>query len=229
MSWVTHFAKSSVGAKFVMGLTGFILFGFVLVHMLGNLQIFLGPDAINSYAAFLKSNGELLWPARMVLLVAVLLHIWSGVRLTTLNKAARPQAYQVKKWRKATFTSRTMFWSGITLLAFIVYHLLHFTLGVAHPEFSQLTDLQGRHDVYAMMVHSFQVPGISASYIIAMLSLGLHLNHGASSMFQSLGLNSSKYNCMLRAIGPVFSIVIVLGNISMPIAVLLGWVTLSGG
>jgi succinate dehydrogenase / fumarate reductase, cytochrome b subunit len=229
MSWVTQFAKSSVGAKVIMGLTGFILFGFVLVHMLGNLQMFLGADAINSYAAFLQSNLELLWPARIVLLVAVLLHIWAGIRLSWLNQTARPEAYQVKKWRKASWTSRTMMWTGLTLLAFIIYHLLHFTLGIAHPDSFHLVDAQGRHDVYAMMVYSFQNLGISLSYIVAMIFLGLHLNHGASSMFQSLGLNSSKYNCTLRAVGPVFSIVIVLGNISMPIAVLLGWVTVSGG
>ena len=226
MSWIRKFAKSSIGAKVVMALTGLVLFGFVIVHMLGNLQLFLGPDAINSYAAFLKSKPALVWSVRGFLLLAVALHIGAGVWLAALNQAARPTGYAKKSWRKASFSSRTMIWSGVTLLAFIIYHLLHFTVGSVHPENFHLLDIEGRHDVHAMMVLGFQNLGVSISYIIAMLLLGLHLSHGASSMFQSLGLNHPRYNPLLSKVGPVFAAVIVLGNISMPLAVLMGWVTL---
>ena len=229
MSWVVKFAKSSIGAKIVMGLTGLVLFGFVLIHMLGNLQIFMGQEAYNGYAAFLKGTAELLWSARLVLLASVLLHIASGLRLAWLNRAARPVAYTHKRFVKATLTSRTMALSGLVVMAFIIYHLLHFTLGVVQPEYFELVDAKGRHDAYSMFIYGFRNVYIAASYMVAMVLLGMHLNHGASSMFQSLGLNHPRFNGLLQRVGPVFSIIIVLGNISMPIAVLLGWVTLPGG
>lgn len=228
MGWVVKFAKSSIGAKILMALTGLILFGFVLTHMLGNLQIFLGQEPYNAYANFLKTSPELLWPARLTLLAAVLLHIASGLRLSALNSAARPHAYQQKSFTRATLTSRTMVYSGGLLLAFIVYHLLHFTLGVTNPEHFHLTDAKGRHDVYSMFILGFQNPAIAGSYIVAMVFLGLHLEHGVSSLFQSLGINHPRFNGFIHSLGPVFAIIIFLGNISMPIAVQAGWITLPG-
>jgi succinate dehydrogenase / fumarate reductase, cytochrome b subunit len=229
MGWVTKFAKSSIGAKIIMALTGMILFGFVLVHMLGNLQVYLGQEAYNAYANFLKSTPELLWPARIVLILAVLTHIASGLRLSALNAAARPHAYAKKHFTKATITSRTMVYTGGVVLAFIVYHLLHFTLGVTDPVHYHLMDAKGRHDVYSMFVLGFQNIYVAGSYIVAMLFLFPHLEHGVSSMFQSLGINHPRYNAMLGKIGPVFATIVVLGNISMPVAVQLGWLTLPAG
>ena len=229
MGWVVKFAKSSIGAKILMALTGMALFGFVIAHLLGNLQVFLGQDQYNAYAAALKGLPELLWPARLGLLAAVLLHIVSGLRLAALNQAARPVGYAQKRYTKASFTSRNMTVSGLLLLSFIVYHLLHFTFGLTHPEAAHLTDAKGRHDVYSMFIMGFQNVYVSIAYIVAMVCLGLHLEHGASSMFQSLGLNHPRYNPLLQMIGPVFAVIIVLGNISMPIAVLLGILGLPAG
>jgi succinate dehydrogenase / fumarate reductase cytochrome b subunit len=228
MGWVTKFAKSSIGAKILMALTGLMLFGFVLVHMLGNLQVYLGQDAYNAYAAFLKSTPELLWPARLGLIGAVLLHIVSGLRLAVINNAARPHAYAQKHFTRATLTSRTMVYTGCLLLAFVVYHLLHFTLGVTNPEHFHLLDGKGRHDVYSMFILGFQNIYVAGSYIVAMLFLGLHLEHGVSSLFQSLGLNHPRYDALLAKVGPGFAVLVVLGNISMPLAVQMGWLTLPG-
>lgn len=229
MAWVVKFAKSSIGAKALMAVTGLVLFGFVLVHMLGNLQVYIGQEEYNSYAAFLKSKPEILWGARSVLIASVLLHIVSGVRLNLLNQAARPVAYAQKTFTKATFTSRSMVLSGLVVLAFIIYHLLHFTLGVTDPSHYHLHDAQGRHDVYSMFIYGFKNVYVAVAYIVAMVLLGMHLNHGASSLFQSLGLNGPRYSNLTERIGPVFATIIVIGNISMPLAVLMGWLTLPAG
>jgi succinate dehydrogenase / fumarate reductase cytochrome b subunit len=223
MGWIVRFAKSSIGAKMVMALTGLALFGFVVAHMIGNLQLFMGREALNAYAALLKSQAGLLWVMRLGIIAAVILHILSGIRLSTLNKQARPVAYAVKNWRRASPSSRTMIWTGLMVLAFIVYHLLHFTLGVTNPDHFALRDAQGRHDVYGMVIAGFQNVWVTGSYVLAMLMLGPHLSHGASSMFQSLGLRHPQYDSMISKIGPTFAAVIVIGNITMPLAVLFGY------
>ena len=229
MAWVVKFAKSSIGAKALMAVTGLVLFGFVLVHMLGNLQVYIGQEEYNAYAAFLKGKPEILWGARSVLIASVLLHIVSGVRLNLLNSAARPVAYTKKIFTKATFTSRSMVLSGLVVLAFVIYHLLHFTLGVTDPSHYHLHDAQGRHDVYSMFIYGFKNVYVAVWYMISMVLLGMHLNHGASSLFQSLGLNGPRYSSLIERIGPVFATIIVIGNISMPLAVLMGWLTLPAG
>ena len=222
MSWLIDFAKSSIGAKVVMGVTGLMLIGFVIIHMLGNLQVFLGQEALNSYAKALHDLGGLLWVARFGLIGAVVLHIASGLRLASLNRAARPVRYAYETTVKATFASRYMRMSGIVVLAFIVYHLAHFTLGITHPEHKALVDSLGRPDVYSMVILGFQQPLISISYIIAMVLLWFHLNHGASSLFKSLGLRHPKYNSMIDKAGPAIATLVVGGNIIMPLAILAG-------
>ncbi len=229
MGWVVQFAKSSIGAKFLMAVTGLILFGFVLVHMAGNLQVFLGPEAYNNYANFLKSLPELLWPARLVLLSSAILHVVSGLRLAAIDKAARPVAYAQRRYREATPWSRSMALSGLVVLAFIVYHLLHFTLGVTDPSHAHLRDPLGHHDVYSMFVYGFQNVYVAGAYIVAMMLLGLHLSHGVTSLFQTLGISHPRYSLAIGKIGPIFAIIIVLGNISMPLAVLMGWIKLRVG
>jgi succinate dehydrogenase / fumarate reductase cytochrome b subunit len=222
MSWLVNFAKSTIGAKVVMGVTGVMLIGFVIMHMVGNLQIFIGAEALNAYGKMLHDLGGLLWAARFGLIGAVVLHILSGLRLASLNKAARPVRYVHETTVQASFASRYMKLSGLVVLAFIVYHLLHFTVGGAVPDDTHWVDPQGRKDIYKMVVLGFQQPAVSLSYIVAMILLGLHLNHGASSLFKSLGLRNSKYNNMLDKVGPALAIFVVLGNCSMPIAILTG-------
>lgn len=222
MGWLVEFVKSSIGAKIVMGVTGLILVGFVIMHMLGNLQVFLGPDALNGYAKSLHDLGPLLWVARLVLLGAVVLHLASGLRLASLNSAARPVAYAHETTVTATFSSRYMRMSGIVVLAFLVYHLAHFTLGLTHPEHKAMEDAMGRPDVYSMVILGFRQPIVAVSYIVAMVLLWFHLNHGASSLFKSLGLRHPNYNSMLDKVGPAVATVVVGGNIAMPVAILAG-------
>jgi succinate dehydrogenase / fumarate reductase cytochrome b subunit len=234
MSWFRNYVKSSVGAKHIMAITGIILSVFVLGHMLGNLQIFLGRDAINSYALALKENFPLLWGTRVVVFVSVVIHIAAALRLVALNRAARPVRYHVFRPSRSPFYARVMPWTGLILLAFIVYHIMHFTLGQVLPEAfasRELIDpLTGatRHDVYTMTVLGFQNYAVSFSYIVAMAFLCMHLAHGVSSMFQSLGLRHPKYNAIIRNAGPVFGWLLFIGNSSMPIAVMAGLVTLPG-
>lgn len=219
MGWVFEFFGSSVGKKMVMAVTGVILFGFVLGHMLGNLQVYQGPERLNAYAALLKSTGGMLWAVRFGLLAAVGLHAWAATSLTLTSWAARPQGYRVVGSRGSTYASRTMRWGGPIVALFIVYHLLHLTVGSAHPSFDHA-------DVYGNVVRGFSVWWVSASYIVAMLALGLHLYHGVWSMFQTVGLNHPRYNPLIRTLATIFAIVVVVGNVSIPAAVLIGLVHL---
>lgn len=227
MSWFGKYLKSSVGAKHMMAITGLMLVGFVLAHMLGNLQIFMGQAAINAYAVKLKSLGGLLWVMRGGLLVAALVHIFSAWRLVSMNNAARPVKYKMVKSEKSTFASRTMKWGGIIVVLFLAFHLVQLTLGGGTGEFAKnfnLLDEFGRHDVYNMTVLGFQNVAVSGMYIVAMLALCLHLSHGVSSVFQSLGINHPKYNGIIKMAGPGFATLVLIGNCSMPIAVLAGMV-----
>jgi succinate dehydrogenase / fumarate reductase, cytochrome b subunit len=208
---------STAGKKAVMAVSGFILFLFVVGHLIGNLQIYEGPKKLNGYAVLLRSAPALLWGVRTVLLAMVLLHIWSAVQLAARNIAARPVAYSKKKATGSSYASRTMYWSGPIILAFVIYHLLDFTFGKVNPHFEP-------GNVYGNVVASFQVIPVAAFYVIAMLLLCLHLYHGLWSMFQSLGFSHPRYTPMLRRGAAVVAILIAAGNISIPLAVLSGWV-----
>jgi succinate dehydrogenase / fumarate reductase, cytochrome b subunit len=217
MTGVLSFYRTSIGKKAVMAVTGVILFGFVIGHMIGNLSIYSGQEAINNYAAFLKSTGSLLWVVRGILLAAVLLHIVAAVQVTMENRASRPSRYAFQKTIQASLASRTMRWGGLLLLFFIIYHLLHFTVGVAPGG--------GAHDptdVYNNVVRGFSNPIVAGFYILSMFALGMHIYHGAWSMFQTMGLNNNRFNIGLRRFATLAAAVLVLGNISIPIAVLLG-------
>jgi succinate dehydrogenase / fumarate reductase cytochrome b subunit len=224
MSWFGDFYKSAVGKKAVMAVTGIILFGFVLVHMLGNLKLYEGPQLLNNYAGFLRSVGGpavppsgLLWIARLVLLVAVFLHMWAAWQLTLLNRQARPADYVRRDVVHTTYASRTMRWGGIIILLFVLYHLLDLTWGVANPNYVE-------KDVYHNVVASFSRWWISLFYIVAQLALGLHLYHGLWSLFQSLGWNHPRFNRWRSGFAHAFAWIITLGNISFPVAVLAHWV-----
>ncbi len=211
------FAGSSIGRKVIMAVTGAILVGFVFVHMIGNLQVYLGPAALNHYGVFLREflHGAGIWIFRSVLLVAVLLHIWSATSLTLDSRRARPEGYRQQKWKESTYASRTMRWGGVILLLFVIYHLLHLTTGAAHPSF-----IEG--DVYHNFVAGFQSVPVSLFYILAMLALGLHLRHGVWSMFQTLGVSHPRYIRMAHVGAWIFAAIIVIGNVSFPLAVLAG-------
>jgi len=217
MSWALSFVRSTIGKKVVMAVTGLILFGFVVAHMLGNLQVYLGPTRLDEYGAALRKLPALLWTARLTLLLAVAAHVWASTSLTLANRAARPVGYRRKQSLAATYASRTMWWSGPILLLFIVYHLLHFTTGTLHPRF-----VEG--GVHHNFVTGFQVPWVSAFYILAMLCLGLHLYHGVWSMLQTVGLSHPRYNPLRHAFATLITVVVVGGNISFPVAVLTGFV-----
>ncbi|WP_152051953.1 succinate dehydrogenase cytochrome b subunit [Tautonia marina] len=279
--------RSSIAKKAVVAITGLLLFGFVIGHMVGNLQIFLGRETINNYAEFLHSMPELLWVARIGLLVAVALHITFTIWVSKENRESRPQRYVMERTTRASSASRTMLLSGLLVLAFIVYHLLHFTVQVTNPDYQQYYEHHGqpvtlvsfeptqigpgqeqadldaaveastpgndvateaaraiqeipadsvaeserreyRRDVYRMVILGFRDPLIALTYIVAQILLGLHLSHGASAMFQTLGLTIPKYRRGLFLVGPVAATIIVLGNVSIPAFILLDYWTKFG-
>jgi succinate dehydrogenase / fumarate reductase, cytochrome b subunit len=216
-----------VGKKVVMAVTGLVLVGFVIAHMLGNLKIFLGAEAIDAYAVFLRTMGEpalpyglLLWVVRIVLLACVALHITAAVGLTRMNWAARPQGYDTKKSIATTYAARTMRWSGVILVLFIVYHLLHLTAGVVGFQPGEFHHLAVYHNVAA----GFSVWYVSLFYIVAMACLCLHLDHGIWSMLQTLGCNNARTTSALKGLSRVVALLVFAGFISVPVAVLAGWV-----
>jgi succinate dehydrogenase cytochrome b subunit len=215
---VTTFWRSTVGKKIVVALTGAIGWGYLIAHMTGNLLVFRGAAKIDAYAGFLKSNLGLLWTVRSILLVAVIAHIVAAFQLARISQKSRPIGY--KRWRPvgSDFASRTMRWTGPIVGIFIVYHLLHFTLGTVHPDFHA-------GQVYHNITTGFHVWYASAFYIVAMLALFGHLYHGTWSMFQSVGVNHPKYNRLVRPLATIISVLIVLGFISIPVAVLLGFIS----
>lgn len=223
---ILSFFKTVVGKKIIVAITGLFMIMFLIMHLLGNLQIFSGPDAINQYAALLKSMPKIVWSFRIALIMAVFAHISLTISLTNANKRARPEGYQVKQSRKASFMSRTMMISGLTVLAFIAYHLAHYTIGLVNPEYMQLTDAQGRHHVYNMMVMGFSNPVVSAFYIVAQLLLASHVSHGISSATRTLGLGDQRLYLLIQRIGVIFAGIIAVLYISIPVSVLIGCIHL---
>ncbi|MCU0783065.1 MAG: succinate dehydrogenase cytochrome b subunit [Verrucomicrobia bacterium] len=229
MSSTANLFRSSLGKKFVMAATGALLVLFVAGHMVGNLQVFLGPEAINRYGHFLQTNLEIIWPVRFGLILLLVLHVWSAARVSRENKAARPVGYLVEPAEPAaSYASRTMLMSGLIVAAFIIYHLLHFTVQVqainlAGKDFLALRDEQGRHDVYAMVILGFQQPLVSGFYIVAIGLLCMHLSHGARAMFQSLGLKTHYWATAVDTSAKIIAWVIFLGYVSIPVAVLCGF------
>ena len=216
------FFQSPIGKKSVMAVTGLIGFGFVIGHMLGNLQVYLGPEVMNAYGMKLHEMPALLYGARTVLTVAVLLHIIAAVQLINMNRAARPEGYTKLTPIVSSYAARTMRWSGPILAAFIIYHLLHFTIGVAHPSFAYQDELRTIPAPYENVVRGFSNPIASLFYIVSMILLMLHINHGAWSLFQSLGLNHPRYTPVLRTLARAASMLLLIGNCSIPIAVMTG-------
>lgn len=228
MNILSNLFTSSLGRKYIMAFSGAALFFFVIGHLLGNLQVFLGPDQINAYGHFLQTTPEILWPARAGLLIMVALHIWSAITLSAENRTARPVPYANWNPTVASYAARTMLMSGLIIAAFVVYHLLHFTvqarsINFTGQDFVALQDARGRHDVFRMMITGFSFPLVSGFYVLAIGLLCLHLSHGASAMFQSMGWKNEVYGPLIDRSARVAAWMIFLGYSSIPVAVLLGY------
>jgi succinate dehydrogenase / fumarate reductase, cytochrome b subunit len=241
MTGVLTLSRSTVGKKVIMAVTGLVLVGFVVFHMYGNTKMYAGPEAFNHYAAGLREIGSpifghehLLWVARVVLLASVIGHIWSAVALTAqsnkttaANSVGGMRRYGKKKMQTTSYAAYTMRYGGVLIFLFVVYHILHLTFGAVgyapgqyqHPE-------NGEYQVYANVVLGFQNPLIAGFYIVTMLFLGAHLYHGVWSMFQTLGLNNEKYTGAFRALAVLIAAAVVIGNISFPVAVMAGVVSM---
>ena len=218
------FYQSSIGKKIVVSVTGLIWIFYVLGHLAGNLQIFLGQERINAYAQFLHDLGPLLWAVRIVLIVALILHVIATLQLAQENRAAKSAKYAVAGYRRSTLASRTMVVTGLFVLCFVIYHILHFTLEVTHPQFRHLHDAVGRHDVYRMMILGFKKPLISLFYILGVFFLGTHLSHGIASVTQTLGINNRKLTESITKGGAILAWLVFAGFAVIPIFVLFGFI-----
>jgi succinate dehydrogenase / fumarate reductase cytochrome b subunit len=223
--FISEVCHSSIGRKMIVAVTGVILILFVIGHLLGNLQIYLGPEWINAYSQHLRDLGPILWAIRAFLLASVILHIYFTILLAIENRRARPEAYRDRNYAKASWASRHMVVSGLVVLAFIIFHLLHFTARNFDPHFPLLKlDPLNRYDVFSMMVYGFQNVYVSGFYVVGLFLLTLHLTHGSSSFFQSLGLNNQRLAPKLAVAGRIFAWLLFIGYTSIPVAVLLGFI-----
>jgi succinate dehydrogenase / fumarate reductase cytochrome b subunit len=230
MTWVIAYARSSVGSKQIMAVTGLLLVLFAIAHMSGHLIMFVGRDAYNEYAHFLQTlvHGWVKWAVRGGLLGLIAVHIAAGVRLSALNAAARPVSYQVYRPSRTPFYARWMVWTGLAVFAFLTFHILHFTAGLVNPEWFHQKDPHGHYDAYVMYVRNFKEPWVLGAYLVGMTALLPHLMHGVSSMFQSLGWKHPKYDRILELAGPVLGVVLFLGYIIPPLACTIGVIKLPG-
>ena len=211
-----RFWRSTIGKKMVMAVTGIVMIGFIVGHVLGNLLVFRGPEKLNEYAAFLRGTGGALWMARLVLLAAVILHVVAAVQLTQLQLTARPTGYDRKEPQVSTFAARTIRWGGLLIFFFVILHILHFTTGTLHPTFNHV-------DIYANMISAFRVPWISALYIVAMAALGLHLYHGTWSSIRTLGMNRASRDPLKHRAAFLLASAVWLGFTIIPVAILAGF------
>lgn len=222
---ILKFYRSSIGKKSVVALTGLIMVLWLVGHLLGNLQVFAGSEAdpaltkINAYAAFLKANLVVLWTVRLGMLGVIALHILTVIQLTRLNQSARPESYHTKKKTVSTFASSIMMVGGLIVLSYLIYHILHFTVGVVHP------NLLDHQDLYQSMINSFQNPLVVALYLVGQTFLYFHLSHGIQSTFRTLGVSKDSYVNMGKTIGCIMSLIITLGFSSIPLAIFFGLVS----
>jgi succinate dehydrogenase / fumarate reductase cytochrome b subunit len=220
--------RSSIAKKAVVAITGLLLFGFLIGHMAGNLLLYGGPEAINAYGQKLRDTGPLLWLVRLGLLGLLALHVLFTVQLVMENRRARPHDYLIKKSRASSWASRTMILTGLLVLAFIVYHILHFTVLATNPQYAKMVEVtkfgEKRHDVYAMVTDAFSRPMVVLVYIGAMLLVFTHLSHGVTSLLQTLGLSTSKLWPIWRKAGPIAAGLVIAGFLLAPLGVIFGFV-----
>lgn len=217
MGWFGTFYQSTIGQKMVMAVTGLVLLGFVVGHMLGNLLVFQGPASLNSYAELLKASGLILWTVRLILLGALYLHISAAVTLTLRNRKARPVQYQRHETPVSSWSALSLRVGGVVLLVFVVFHLLHLTTGTLHPAFSPT-------DAYNNVLIGFSIPAVAAFYLVAMAALALHLYHGAWSLLQTLGWNHPHFNPLRQRFATALAVVVPLGFSAIVLAVAFGLV-----
>lgn len=226
MSWFGTYVRSSIGAKHIMAVTGLLLFAFAIVHMLGHLQMFGGQDVYNRYAHFLQELWEVKWPVRAGLVALLIIHIVVAIGLVAGNRQARPVGYAMYKPVASSPLGRSMAWTGMFVFAFLAFHILHFTLGQVQPGYFHMMDPKDRWDAYSMFIRGFQSPAIYAVYLAGIALLAMHLGHGAASWLQSLGLRHPKYPT--DRLGPALAVVLFVGYMVPPTAVLVGLLTLPG-
>lgn len=229
VKFLTSFYQSSIGKKWIVALTGLVWLGYVIGHMAGNLQIFAGPAQINKYAAFLHSMPGPLWVIRLFLIACFILHVVTTIKLTVQNRAAKGQNYEHRKSVQAKASTKTMIWSGLTVLAFVIYHIAHFTTRSTDPRFKALAEggkLHGEYDVHSMVILGFQNPLVAGFYILAVFLLAGHLSHGIQSVAQTVGANSGKVRGPIGFIGSAVAWLIFVGFAAVPVAVLAGKLTL---
>jgi len=226
VSWFAKYIRSSIGAKHLMAVSGLLLMLFAIVHMLGHWQMFGGQDMYNKYADFLQNLWEVKWPVRAGLIGLVVAHIALAIRLVALNKAARPVGYAVYRPVRSSAASRNMILTGLVIFAFLVFHIVHFTLGQVQPEYFHHLDAKQRYDAYSMFVHGFQNVPIYVAYLVSMALLSMHLGHGGSSWLQSLGLRHPKYPA--DRLGLKIAILLFVGFMVPPTAVIMGIIKLPG-
>lgn len=219
--------KTTIAQKILVALTGLFMIFFIVAHLLGNLEIFSGPDAINQYGVLLRTFPKVLWSFRILLIIAIAIHVIVTISLSKKNKLAKEISYQNPNFKATTFASKTMLLGGITVLCFVIYHIAHFTLHVTNPEFEGLIDSHGRHHVYNMVILGFSNPLVSSFYILAQIMLAFHISHGFSSCFRTLGLANHCLFNKIKLLGRVIAIIIATLYISIPVSVLLGFITLS--
>jgi len=214
--------RSTLGSRVVVSLTGLGLVGFVVFHMLGNLQVFEGPAALNSYAAMLRDMPMFLWAARIGLLGVAIFHIALAIQLALRNRRARPAGYALREYRHASVASRTMALTGSVLLVFVVFHLLHLTAGLTDPSGNNRLDAGGHADVYGKVVHAFQNPLYVVIYLVGQLALGVHLSHAVSGSLQTRGIEHAAFNRLFQAAGPAVAVLVVFGNLAIIFAIFFG-------
>jgi len=229
VDWIKPFVTTTVGMKVTTAVTGTMLTGFVIGHLIGNLKLLDGRDALNGYAHFLQSLGPWLWAARGGLLVALVLHMTLAIYLNVKARAARPVGYAYPNTVVASYASRTMVWTGLAIFVFLVYHLAHFTFGVfgmaearheitkniVQVSYLDLLDDKGRRDVYSMVVDGFRHPAVAGLYVVAQLFLMYHLSHGIASVFQTLGLNTPRVQTAVRRLSWTVAILLAAGNVAL--------------
>ncbi|MFW5970943.1 MAG: succinate dehydrogenase cytochrome b subunit [Desulfovermiculus sp.] len=212
--------EKTLARKILVGVSGIFLLLFIIGHMLGNTTIFFGPSSLNSYAHHLRTLGPVLWLERLILLALAVIHIFYGITLTLENRQSRSTEYVRRTYQRSTFFSRTMIYTGLVILVFVIYHLFHFTFRLTHPEISHLVDSAGRHDVYTMVVASLQSFVVTFIYLIGLAALFMHLSHGIQSLFQTMGWNTDRTFPLITRGGQVAAIVIGLGFLAVPLAII---------
>lgn len=228
MSFTQRIFGSSLGRKYVMAISGALLLVFLVVHMSGNLLVLKGPDAFNEYGHFLKTHPQILWPARIGLLVLFVVHVYLGISLARENRQARPTPYASKNTVQATLASRTMALTGLLILAYLIYHLLHFTIGTIQPQYFSGVDADGRHDIFTMFVLGFRDPIIFGSYVAAQIILAVHLSHATRSVFQTMGWNQQRFFGVLKGFSIAYTAVVIIGFMTPPTLVALRIIKLQG-